>query len=165
MKKIALITLLFISALSNQVRAQVSYGDITWGNYNMKINVITDNDSIFLHIVYTNRVNKLADTPKLLIKLMDDEVISLDGQPLGSFSKSDGGIVVSGYYVASDNFISEAKFPISKEQISQFSKGIKKLRLNTSPKYHEKEWNKDKIGMILYESYKKSSPNSFEDGF
>lgn len=165
MKKIALILLLIFSALSNQVRAQASYGDTTWGNYNMKINVITDNDSIFLHIVYTNRVNKLVDTPKLLIKLMDDEVISLDGQPLGSLSKSDGGVVVSGYYVASNNFISEAKFLISKEQINLFSKGIKKLRLNTSPKYHEKEWKKDKIGKILYDSYIKSSSNSFEDGF
>ena len=165
MNKIVLITLLFMSALSVQVRAQASYGDITWGSYNMKINVITNNDSFFLNIVYTDGNRKLVDAPKLLIKLMDDEVIPLDGQLLGNMSKSDGGVVVSGIYVASNHFISEAKFPISKEQISQFSKGIKKLRLNTSPKYHEKEWKKDKIGKILYESYKKSSPNSFEDGF
>ena len=154
-----------MSALSIQVKAQASYGDITWGSYNMKINVITDNDSIFLNIVYTDGNRKLADAPKLLIKLMDDEVISLDGQLLSNMSKSDGGVVVSGIYVASNHFISEAKFSITRDQINQFSKGIKKLRLNTSPKYHEKEWKKDKIGKILYESYKKSSPNSFEDGF
>ena len=165
MKKIALITLLFVLALSNQVRAQVSYGDITWGSYNMRINVITDNDSIFLNVTYTDEDRKLVDTPKLLIKLMDDDVISLDGQLLSNMSKSDGGVVISKVYVASSHFISEAKFPITKEQISQFSKGIKKLRLNTSPKYHEREWRKDKIGKKLYESYKKSSPNSFEDGF
>lgn len=35
MNKIVLITLLFMSALSVQVRAQASYGDITWGSYNM----------------------------------------------------------------------------------------------------------------------------------
>lgn len=164
MKKVVWI-ILIMSALSIQVRAQVSYGDITWGSYNMKINVVTDNDSIFLNIVYTDGKLKLADEPKLLLKLMDDEVISLDGQLLSNFSKADGGVVISGVYVASNHFISEAKFPISKEQIGQFSKGIKKLRLNTSPKYHEKEWKKDKIGKKLYESYKKSSPNSFEDGF
>ena len=164
MKKVVWIIIL-MSALSIQVWAQASYGDITWGNYNMKINVITDNDSIFLNIVYTDGKLKLADEPKLLLKLMDDEVISLDGQLLSNFSKSDGGVVISGVYVASNHFISEAKFPISKEEIGKLSKGIKKLRLNTSPKYHEKEWKKDKIGKKLYESYKKSSPNSFEDGF
>ena len=131
----------------------------------MKINVITYNDSIFLNIVYTDGKLKLTDEPKLLLKLMDDEVISLDGRLLSNFSKSDGGVVISGVYVASNHFISEAKFPISKEQIGKFSKGIKKLRLNTSPQFHEKGWKKDKIGKILYESYKKSSPNSFEDGF
>lgn len=165
MKKIALITLLFISALSNQVKAQATYGDKMWGSYNMKINVITANDSIFLNIVYTDSERKLTDTPKLLIKLMNDEVISLDGQPLGNMSKSDGGVVVYGVYVSSNYFISEAKFPITNDQISRFSKGIKKIRLNTSPKFHEKEWKKDKIGKILYDSYTKSSSNSFEDGF
>ena len=165
MKKVILISLIIMSALSIQVKAQASYGDITWGSYNMKINVIIDNDSIFLNIVYTDGNRKLADAPKLLIKLMDDEVISLDGQLLGNMSKSNGGVVVSGIYVASNHFISEAKFPITKDQINLFSKGIKKLRLNTSPKYHEKEWKKDKIGKIIYESYKKSSPNSFEDDF
>ena len=74
-------------------------------------------------------------------------------------------LVISGVYIASNHFISEAKFPITREQIEGFSKGIKKIRLNTSPKYHEKEWKKDKIGRILYEGYRKSSGNSFEDGF
>jgi hypothetical protein len=164
MKKVIWMIIL-MSALSIHVKAQASYGDISWGSYNMKINVITDNDSIFLNIVYTDEKLNLADEPKLLLKLMDDEVISLDGQLLSNLSKSDGGVIIYGTYISSNHFISEAKFPISKEQISQFSKGIKKLRLNTSPKYHEKEWKKDKIGKKLYESYKKSSPNSFEDGF
>ena len=165
MKKIALIIILFISALTNQVMAQASYGDKAWGSYNMKITVTTNNDSVFLNIVYSDEKRKLVDSPKLLIKLMDDEVISLDGRLLGNMNKSDGGVVISGIYVASSHFISEAKFPITGDQISRFSKGIKKIRLNTSPKYHEKAWKKDKIGKKLYESYKKSSSNSFEDGF
>ena len=152
-------------SLSIQVNAQATYGDITWGSYNMKINVITDNDSIFLSIIYTDGKHKIVDEPKLLIKLMDDEIIYLDGQLLSNMSKSDGGVVISGLYFASNYFISEAKFPITRKEIEHFSKGIKKIRLNTSPKYHEKEWKRDKIGKILYESFKKCSPNSFEDGF
>ena len=76
------------------------------------------------------------------------------------------GAVMVGYTaVAINHFITEAKFPIAKDQIEQFSKGIKKLRLNTSPKFHEKEWRKDKIGKKLFEKYKESSGNSFEDNF
>ena len=163
MKKVILLWVMLV--MCTQIKAQASYGDITWGSYNMKINVITDNDSIFLSIIYMDGKRKLVDDPKLLIKLMDGEVVSLDGQLLGKMSKSDGGVVISGVYIASNHFISEAKFPITREQIEGFSKGIKKIRLNTSPKYHEKEWKKDKIGRILYEGYRKSSGNSFEDGF
>ena len=58
-----------------------------------------------------------------------------------------------------------AKCPRSKNQIEKFSKGIKKVRINTSPKYHEKEWRRDKIGKKLYAKYKESSSDSFEDNF
>lgn len=145
--------------------AQVSYGDIAWGTYNMKINITTSNDSIFLNIIYTDENKKITESPKLLIRLMNDEVISLEGILLGSHNKSDGGIVLSGVYISSHHFVSEAKFLVSKEQIEMFEKGIKKLRLNTSPKYHEKEWKKDKIGRKLFTKYKECSSNSFQDDF
>ena len=124
--------------------AQVSYGDTFWGSYNMKINVSTENDFIFLNVIYTDEKRKLTDTPKLLLRLMDDSVISLEGVNMSSQSKSDGGVILYGVYVESNLFISEAKFPITKEQILLLEKGVKKLRLNTSPKFHEKEWSRDK---------------------
>lgn len=151
--------------LSSYVFAQVSYGDITWGNYNMKIKVSTENDSIFLNVTYTNQRDKIVDVPKLLIRLMDDSTISLEGKLLSTSNKSGGGVVVSNVIVSSNYFISEAKFPISNEQIKSFRLGVKKIRLNTSPKYHEKEWRRDKIGKKLFEAYMKSSDNSFEDNF
>ena len=67
--------------------------------------------------------------------------------------------------VAINHYVTEAKFPLTKEQVESLLKGVKKLRLNTSPKFHEKEWRKDKIGKILYKKYMESSGNSFEDGF
>lgn len=154
-----------ICVLSLVSNAQVSYGDITFGSYNMKINLTTDNDSIFLNVIYSDESRKLSDKPKLLLRLTDDSIIALDGIKLDSHNKSDGGVLLYGVYIESSHFVSEAKFPISKEQIRQFVHGIKKLRLNTSPKYHEKTWRRDKIGKKLYERYLKSSPNSFEDGF
>lgn len=73
--------------------------------------------------------------------------------------------MINGVYMASNHFVSEAKFPITKEQMEKVGLGVKKLRLNTSPKYHEKSWSSDKIGKKLYNSYLKCSSNSFEDGF
>ena len=49
--------------------------------------------------------------------------------------------------------------------MEQLSKGIKKLRLNTSPDFHERKWRRDRIGKILYAKYMESSSNSFKDGF
>lgn len=163
MKKHLLLVMLIL--LPKMANAQVSYGSITWGSYNMKIYVSTENESIFLNITYSDEELKLTDTPKLLLKLMDDTIISLEGDKISSLIKNDGGVIVSGVLVESNYYVSEAKFPITKEQILQLEKGIKKLRLNTSPKFHEKEWSIDRIGEKLYNAYIKSSSNSFEDGF
>lgn len=159
-----LVLLLFTTFLITS-KAQVSYGDIILGNHNMKINVLTEKDSIYLIVVYADEKLKIVDTPRLLIRLMDDSVISLEGKMLGSQTKSDGGLVLHGIYIASNHFVSEAKFPITKDEILRFKQGVKKLRLNTSPKYHERKWKRDRIGKILYRSYIKSSSNSFEDNF
>lgn len=153
------------SFLALAVNAQVSYGDLTFGSYNMKINLETENDSIFLHVIYSDESRNLSDDPKLLLRLMDDTVLSFDGKNLGRHSKSDGGVVIHGFYIESGYVVSEAKFPVPKDQIILFKKGVKKLRLNTSPNYHEKKWRKDRIGKVLYEAYLNRSPNSFEYGF
>lgn len=146
-------------------KAQVSYGENFLVGYNVKINLSTENDSTFLTLILTSERLKMSDSPKLLLRLMDDSVLSLDGYMLGSTNKSEGAVMIGNTAVAINHFITEAKFPITKDQIEQFSKGIKKLRLNTSPKYHEKEWRKDKIGKKLFAKYKESSSNSFEDNF
>lgn len=163
MKKVLLIFIIACFCLSG--KAQVSYGDNFLVDYNVKINLSTENDSIFLTLMLTSERLKMSDNPKLLLRLMDDSVMSLDGYMLGSTNKSEGAVMIGNTAVAINHYVTEAKFPISKEQVVSLSKGIKKLRLNTSPKFHEKEWRKDKIGKILYKKYKESSSNSFEDGF
>ena len=107
----------------------------------------------------------MSDSPKLLLRLMDDTIISLDGYMLDSSNKSEGAVMIGYTAIAINHYVTEAKFPISREQVESLSKGVKKLRLNTSPKYHEKEWRRDKIGKKLYAKYKDSSANSFEDNF
>jgi hypothetical protein len=163
MKKVLLILIIACSCLSG--KAQVSYGDNFFVDYNVKINLSTENDSIFLTLVLTSERLKMSDNPKLLLRLMDNSVISLDGYMLGATNKSEGAVMIGYTAVAINHYVTEAKFPISKNQVDTLSKGVKKLRLNTSPKFHEKEWKKDKIGKVLYNKYIESSSNSFEDGF
>ena len=156
---------IYLLACSLIANAQASYGDIVFGDYNVKINVSTENDSVFLSLIMTSENKKMADKPKLLLRFVNDTMISLDGTLLSSTSQSDGAYMIGNVAIASNYFITEAKFPITKEQMELFKEGIKKLRLNTSPKFHEKEWRKDKIGKTLYKKYKESSGNSFEDDF
>ena len=164
MKK--LITAIFLLfTIAPFAKAQVSYGDNFFVDYNVKINLSTEKDSTFLTLIFTSERLKMSDSPKLLLRLMDDRVISLDGYMLDSTSKSGGAVMIGYTAVAINHYVTEAKFPISKEQVESLSKGVKKLRLNTSPKFHEKEWRKDKIGKILYKKYIESSSNSFEDNF
>lgn len=147
------------------VHAQVSSADKAIGNYTLRFNLSTENDSIFLLVVHTSWEYKMQDKPKMLIRLMGEEVISLEGILLSSSNKNGGAVVVGNIAVSSHEYITEAKFSISRDQIEKFSKGIKKIRINTTPEYYEKTWRRDKIGKKLYAKYKESSPNSFEDNF
>jgi len=160
-----LLLLLLIAFSYSYCKAQVSYGDNFLVDYNVKINLSIENDSTFLTLILTSERLRMSDNPKMLLRLMDDEVILLDGHMLVSTNKSEGAVMIGNTAVAINHYVTEAKFPIAKEQIEQFSKGIKKLRLNTSPKFHEKEWHRDKIGKKLFAKYKESSANSFEDNF
>lgn len=156
MKTILILLFSFLSYSYSSAQASFS---------GLKIDVTTENDSIFLKVVYKNEKKRIVETPKLLLRLMNDDVMLLDGKLLGVDNKTEGGVMVYGVIVAANEYVSEAKFYISKEQMIQIGKGVKKLRLNTSPKYLEKEWEKDKIGKKLYDKYLKSSSNSFQDNF
>lgn len=160
-----LIILLFFFCPYLYGNAQVSYGDNFFVDYNVTINLSTENDSTFLTLIITSEKLKMSDSPKLLLRLMDNSLISLDGYMLSVSNKTEGAVMIGHTAIAVNYNITEAKFPISKEQVESLSKGVKKLRLNTSPKFHEKEWRRDKIGKVLYAKYKTSSANSFEDNF
>ena len=163
MKKILLVITLLLSFA--HIKAQVSYGDNFLVDYNVKINLTTENSLVFLVVILKSERYKMTSEPKLLLRLMDNTVISLNGELLDSTSKYEGSYMIGNVSFAENLFITEAKFPISKEQVESLSKGVKKLRLNTLPKYHEREWEIDKIGKKLYKKYKDSSSNSFEDDF
>ena len=163
MKRILSVLLIVLSCTYAQ--AQVRYGDRAFGDGDIQINVSTEKDSVYLTFIVTSWKYKMSDSPEVLFRLMNDDIISLDGKLLDSSIMNEGAVMIGKLAVSSNEYITEAKFPIAKNQIEQFSKGIKKVRINTSPKYHQKEWRRDKIGKKLYAKYKESSSDSFEDNF
>lgn len=142
--------------------AQVKYSK---GSDKVIMNVVTEDSLCYLLVNFSSEKKKMMDTPKLLIRLFNDEVISLEGDLLYISEKAEAGVMVGYMMIPISKKISDAKFLISRSQIDKLSVGVKKIRLNTSPKFHEKEWSKDKIGKKLYESFSNAIPNSFNDNF
>ena len=95
---------IYLLACSLTANAQASYGDIVFGDYNVKINVSTENDSVFLSLIMTSENKKMADKPKLLLRFVNDTMISLDGTLLSSTSQSDGAYMIGNVAIASNYF-------------------------------------------------------------
>jgi hypothetical protein len=163
MKGIIVFTLMAMMSLS--ISSQVKFGNGALGDYDAQIRVVTEDNSIYLLMTFRDYDNKFVDTPKFLIKLFDDTVMELQGTNLSSSTDDNGAVIVSGVVIPFDLNVCNLKFPITLEQIESLKKGVKKVRLNTSPKYREKEWHKDKIGKAIYKEYEHSSSNSFRDKF
>lgn len=104
---------------------------------------------------------------KLLIKLMDDSIIELS--TIMEYAGTVRDVHNINGYVYSDYTIFPS-FPLSTEQIDQISKGVKKIRLETTLDVVDKEFKKDKIGQIIsveYDLIKSalSQKKSFSDDF
>lgn len=96
------------------------------------------------------------------LKTFDDEIIKLEGSPIGNGSES-VGVVFGNMIIPVTEISSTAQFEISEENLALFNKGISKIRLSTTPVEHEKKFKKDKIGKKLYLLYLKKKEQ--EDTF
>ncbi|MCD8305492.1 MAG: hypothetical protein LUC49_02365 [Prevotella sp.] len=105
---------------------------------------------------------------RLLIRLGDDSVLELEASSeekdnIGQVSTS-GGTIIKQYYV-------HPSYPIEKEQLfDMMNYGVKKVRLEMTPDYYDKEFPKDKIGAAVTKLYSVlwgaiSVPKSFDADF
>ncbi len=117
-----------------------------------------------LNIVATVKSDRLvfSNTPTMMLKNFDGEVLQLEGTSLQPRSET-GGIVSSGVIIPISEVSSIAQFPISEYDIPFFKSGISKVRLTTVPLVHEKEFSHDQIGSFLYKALTnaKNSVNEF----
>lgn len=103
----------------------------------------------------------------LLIKLNDDSILELHTQMEYTGTIRDINRVKGSMYF---DFTLNPTFQISKEQISQISEGVKKIRLVTTTGYIDKELKKYKIGDAIKAQYeliqeKLKETTSITDGF
>lgn len=103
----------------------------------------------------------------LLIKLNDDSILELHTQMEYTGTIRDINNVKGSMYF---DFTLNPTFKISKEQISQISGGVKKIRLVTTTGYIDKELKKYKIGAAIKAQYeliqdKFKETTSITDGF
>lgn len=114
---------------------------------------------------------RIADEPKILIRFFNDSTILLSGTSHHASKETYGavGIPVGSTIINSalTYNVTYADFHLTKEQFLFFYYGIKKVRLNTTPTFYEKEWGHDRIGNKLFMQYvnNRKNNNSFEDGF
>ena len=114
-------------------------------------------DSSFLSVsVLTTTGLKFVTTPVLLLKTAKDEVIKIEGVSLGMNDSQSMVLVGGGIGVPITTYSASANFPMTKEQVAKLKDGIVKVRINTVPYAHEREFKKDKIGRELYRIFREA---------
>lgn len=129
---------------------------------------IAPNDTSFCVITNVNSSYSLGafDNARMLVKLMDDEVIELHSVTsdynVATLQYANPTItttvwknrITSTYNSNSVNITRNINYwHITPDVINKFRKGVKKIKIEFTNSNYEKEFNKDKIGNILYESY------------
>lgn len=126
-------------------------------------------DEVTYSIVLRTNANAPISVPKggrLLIKLKDDSVMEL--RTLIEYSDKIGEVVTGA--IVHTNYSVSPSFTVTPKQIDSISKGVKKIRLETSLDPIDKEFKKDKMGRIIKEEYDLiqkalQKDKSFSDGF
>lgn len=122
--------------------------------------------------VITSNGFKFVTTPVLMMKTAMGEVIKLEGQALTldthEYHDSSGlffgmGIpgtnMITGFdfgSVSSTTYTATANFCLTKEQMMKLKDGIIKVRINTVPYIHEREFKKDILGRELYRIFREA---------
>ena len=86
----------------------------------------------------------------LLIKTTNNEVLTLNA--FADYDATVRDVHNVNNYVYSD-YSTIAMYPITKEQIASLSRGVIKIRQETYVGTHDKEYKKDKMGILIQKDY------------
>ena len=104
-----------------------------------------------LYIIVTVKSDRLVftDTPTMMLKNFNGEVLKLEGTNLQSRTET-SGVLIGSMVLPVSELNALAQFPVALGDIDFFKSGIAKVRLSTVPLVHEKTFSKDVIGRSLY---------------
>lgn len=129
---------------------------------------ISPNDTSFCIITNVNSAYPLGafDNARMLVKLIDDEVIELHSvtsdytETTIQYAKPSitttiwKNRITSTYHSNSVDVSRNINYwHVTPEIINKFRKGVKKVKIEFTDDNYEKEFKKDKFGEILYDSY------------
>lgn len=149
MKKILSIIACMLICLNMQAGDKVKYR--SQGMLFSYTILLQDNQKYIVVSMETGQ-QAFVQPPILMFKTFEDDVIKMEGTVVDD-KNSNGGVMVSGIFVPISVRTFIAQFKISDEEVELLRKGIKKVRLTTLPKQHEKVFSKDKLGVKLYNMF------------
>ncbi len=153
MKKLVLLISSILLLVSCGTQKQISYihRPLAAEGCTVSWSVLPENGS--LNIVTTVKSDRLmfSNSPVLMLKNFNGEVLQLEGTSLQPRSET-SGVMSGSIFIPISEVSAIAQFPISEQDISFFKSGISKVRLTTVPLVHEKEFSNDQIGAFLYKA-------------
>lgn len=145
--------------------AHVSFHNDADGHYMIDLELIPNQKGATLYVSFQNQTgDEIPLEAQLLLKLSDGTTLTLKGS---CFRIEDRGqeLQIAGSTIKPILKISDAKFELTEEQVAAFQFGIKDFLLNTQVRPTTCHWNKDKIGVKLFEEFQKARNNDFETYF
>ncbi len=107
-------------------------------------------DKILTVQVSSDRMG-FTEEPEITFKISDGTILQLKGRAVGASSETGLLNVGLGINVPITTINAIAEFPMTFEQICLLNLGITKVRINTSPIVHQREFRKkNKIGQQIY---------------
>ena len=160
MKNILFVFVLFVSLSSSSQTIKYSHKPATVNGCVVRLNVSKQDTLFSITVTLSSEGLFFAKEPVMMIKTFEGEVLRLKGMSYGN-DKETGYFFVSGVMVPLSSSKSIAQFPITSKQMELLNQGVSKVSLSTLPIVHEKNFNKDKIGKKLYNSYLKEKEKEF----
>lgn len=122
---------------------------------------VTQLDTVY-YIVVCAESDRLCfiDEPKMKMQTASGEVLTMVGFPLNGYE--DSFLIHTGYFsIPFHSSHSMAVFEATPQQFEAMKDGVTRIKITMLPYMHDHTFKKDKIGLPLYEQYKKIKASDF----
>ena len=151
MKRVLLLSVLTALILSCGPTKSVSYTykPLAAEGCSVSYSAFQQDGQLFIAVTVKSDRLVFNDTPTMMLKNFDGEVLKLEGTNLQSRTET-SGVLIGSMVLPVSELNALAQFPVSPREIDFFKSGIAKVRLSTIPIVHERTFANDKIGRYLY---------------